>query len=50
MNYFSGKHIVLLNMERPDKLKNLLGKDDLFIQGNMSEAFVTILRHISEVK
>lgn len=50
VNYFSGKHIVLLNMERPDKLKNLLGKNDLFIQGNMSEAFVAILRHISEVK
>ena len=46
---FGGNHIVLLNMERPENLA--LNKDkDLFIQGNMSEAFVAILRYISEVK
>ena len=49
VRYFGGNHIVLLNMERPENLA--LNKDrDLFIQGNMSEAFVAILRHISEVK
>lgn len=46
-NYFYGDHIILLNMERPDNM--ILNKDtDLFIQGDMSEAFVAILRHISK--
>ena len=46
---FFGKHIIVLNNEKPHEFT--LNKDsDLFIQGDMSEAFVAILRHISEVK
>ena len=45
---FEGKHIVLLNKERPENLMSHFTEDDLFIQGNMSEAFVAILRHISK--
>lgn len=47
IKYFYGKHIVVMNLEKPDNIY-LDKEDDLFIQGNMSEAFVAILRHISK--
>lgn len=47
IKYFYGKHIVVMNLEKPDNI-SLDKEDDLFIQGNMSEAFVAILRHISK--
>ena len=57
ISYFAGKYLIVLNMERPDRIpyiekwmKERYGTDTLFIQGDMSEAFVAILRHISEEK
>ena len=57
INYFKGKYLIILNMERSEKMfaieqrfKKDFGTETLFIQGDMSEAFVAILRHISEVK
>ena len=57
ISYFGGKYLIILNMERSEKMfaieqrfKKDFGTETLFIQGDMSEAFVAILRHISEVK
>lgn len=47
VKYFSGKHIVVINLEKPDNI-SLNKEDDLFLQGNMSEAFAKILMHISK--
>ena len=50
ISYFKGKHLVILNLERPNQVFDFKNCETLFIQGDMSEAFVAILRHISEVK
>lgn len=47
IKYFYGKHKVVMNLEKPENI-SLDKENDLFIQGNMSEAFVEILKHISK--
>lgn len=43
---FSGEHLVVINKEEVNL--SLDEDNDLFIKGNMSEAFVEILKHISK--
>lgn len=47
IRHFYGKHIVVINLEKPENI-SLDKENDLFIQGNMSEAFAAILKHISK--